>query len=120
MRGIMEDTHRRRHEIARPAAIDIHELLRITVGQGEPRALYLHHDAVTFRECMCHISQREPDTCHLIWHKRLGLCEAVAIASTHDVAPDEHLIARLFAVFVGKHVNQLDNIVGIGGRYAGT
>src|SRR5580698_5368619 len=59
MGGVMPDGDVRGYEIAVFCLIDIDELLRVAVGQREPGALHLHHEAVAFFEGMGDVIQLE-------------------------------------------------------------
>src|SRR5205809_3295713 len=58
--------------------VNVAKLLGVAVHQREPRALYLHHDAMTAPEGVIRIRQDPFDFRHFSWFKRLGFREAGA------------------------------------------
>src|SRR5690349_21642705 len=65
-------------EIAGFGVVDIHELLRIAVGYGEPAALHLNHDAMAPAKRMADAGHHVLDFFHLARGERLGFFVTVA------------------------------------------
>ena len=78
------------------AVVDIGKGLRVSVEQGKPSALDLHHKAVSLFEAMVDIWQREADLCHFARHKGLGDFKAFPVFAAKNIPPDQHLIASDF------------------------
>src|SRR4030095_10200959 len=70
-----------------------HELLRVPIGQREPRALNLNHDAMALSEGMRDVRHLERDPIGHAWLERHRLLEALAEFAAERFAADELLIA---------------------------
>src|SRR6266516_6789336 len=98
--------------------VNVAKLLRVAVHEREPRALHLHHDAITAPEGVIRIRQDPFDSGHFSRFKRFGLREAVAEFAPHDFASDQLLIAALLNarsvrsgvwIVAGVNVDQFDH-----------
>src|SRR5262245_39342258 len=72
---------------------DLHELLRIAVGEGEPRTLHLDHDAVTRAEGVGDVGHGEGDAIRFAGLEGDGLFEALAEFTAEGFAAYQLLIA---------------------------
>src|ERR1017187_7648713 len=81
------------HKVSGLGVRDIYEGLRIAVGEREPRALDLHHDAVAATERVVDVLHGEVDLFHLAGREGLGPFETVAKLSAERLAPHQLLIA---------------------------
>src|SRR5580700_10157658 len=72
-----------RTEIRRLGVRDVNEGLRIQVGEREPRALYLHHDAMSAAKGVVDIRHLEADLFLLSGNEGLGMFKALAELSAH-------------------------------------
>src|SRR5690348_7795381 len=98
-------------EVGGPCIIDVHVFLGIAVGQREPAALHLHHDAVAAAEGMADVGHGVIDFLHLAGRERLGFFVAVAEAAAHQLPAHELLVAaHLYAFWVWIGIGE---IVGI-------
>src|ERR1700748_508541 len=70
----------------------VHKGLGITVYQGEPAALHLYHDTMSFLKGMRYFVEVESYLGHLSGHQWLGLLETVAEFTTDDLGPYQALI----------------------------
>src|SRR5437016_9462150 len=103
--------------------VNVAKFLRIAVHEREPRALHLHHDAMTASEGVIGIRQDPFDLRHFSRFKRLGLREAVAELAPHGFAADQlliaaHLNARCVRsgvwIIAGINVDQFDDPIRVG------
>src|ERR1700712_258495 len=86
-------THRRGLEVRLFRGVDVRNVrLRIAVDERKPRALNLHHQSMSFLECVKDILQLIVDRCRLSGHEWLGVRVAVAPTSTKYVALHKLLI----------------------------
>jgi hypothetical protein len=94
MGGVMVDTDIGFFKIAGIASRDIDKGLRVQVHEGEPAALHLYHDAVSFFKSVGDLVEVEGDFRNLSGNERLGLFIAVAEFTAEDIRPDQALITR--------------------------
>ena len=78
---------------AASAFVDLHELLRIAIGQREPRALDLQHDAMSRAEGVRDIGHVEGDAVGLGPARTQRLLEALAVLAAERLSPYKLLIA---------------------------
>src|SRR5713101_1451197 len=81
------------HEVRGSRGSNVHELLRIAVGQREPGALNLNHDSMSRAESVSHIRKLELDVIRLTGIEGYGLFEALAILAAERLAANQLLIA---------------------------
>src|SRR5262245_9140653 len=92
-RASVVDALRRRLEVRLLGVVDVDELLRVAVVQGEPATLDLDHDLVSGPEGVRDVLEPEVDRRRLAGYERLRLRQAVAELPAHHLAADELLIA---------------------------
>src|SRR3954468_2649750 len=128
----MINANSRLPEITIITLVNIHELLWVAVGQWEPAALDLDHQAMPFFERMRHIRQFKFYLLDLIGFKCFRYTKAFAKTATHNFTTYQHLITThgycttsiapltgcLTSVFkiIGKYIDHFYYKVGIGGR----
>src|SRR3954471_11547661 len=72
---------------------NVYELLRVSIYQWKPRALYLHHRTMTAAEHMENIRDGEFDLRDFARLEWFGFLEAVAKSSAKNIAAHKLLIA---------------------------
>ena len=91
------------------------EGLGVEVGEGEPGALDLDHDAVAAEEGVAGVGHVVVEGGDLVGLEGLGGGEGVAKAGTHGFAADEQLVVGEGAGGGGVEVDEFDVEVGVGG-----
>ena len=80
-------------EILRLGIRNVGEGLRIAIGEREPRALHLHHDAMAAAESVEEIGHGEVDVRFLARRQWLGLLPALAELCAEGFAAQQLLVA---------------------------
>ena len=73
-------------ELLRWSGGNVRKYLRIAICQREPRALYLHHDAVSTPKSVKEVRHGEVDLCHFLRHKGLRLLPTIAELRTERLS----------------------------------
>src|SRR5690242_13945680 len=72
--------------------INIYKLLRITINQGEPTALYLYHQAMSFLKNMGNIRQIEFYFFNFVGSKCCWILKTIPEFTSHNFTANQHLI----------------------------
>jgi hypothetical protein len=103
--------------------VDVHEGLGVAIHEGEPGVLHLDHHAVAGLEGVGHVGDGEGHARDFARREGFRAFEAIAVAPAQDVAAHQHLVAAhghlpgvggVARQLVGKHVDELHHVVGIG------
>src|SRR5688572_30384779 len=101
---VVEYANRRLLKISFVRLINIHELLRIPVGQREPATLNLDHKSVTFFKRMCDIRKGKLYFFNFTGAECLWLFKAITVLATHDFASHKHLVASHRVTVTGTSI----------------
>lgn len=89
----MEDALGRFDKGGRRRAGDVDKGLRVEVGQGKPRTLYLDDDAVSPDKSVVYVRHGVADLCHLVWLQSFGAGEGSPEACAHRLS-DPAVVGR--------------------------
>src|SRR5690349_150897 len=85
--------------------VNVHECLGVYVDKWEPRALHLHHDAMSTAKRMVDIRHHKLHLRHFARIERFGLLEAITVTSAHRFPAHELLVTPRSSVCRARAVH---------------